>query len=66
MKSPNFARNLKRLMTQQQMNVRCLSISLGVSTVTVQHWRNGTWEPKMTTAIRLARKLDTTVETLAT
>lgn len=60
-----FANNLKRLMTERGLTVKELAAHLGVSTVCIQHWRNGRWEPKMRPAIRLARRLDTTVEALS-
>lgn len=60
-----FAENLKRLMREQDLTVKELAAHLCVSTVCVQHWRNGRWEPKMQPAIRLARKLGTTVEEIA-
>lgn len=59
-----FADNLKRRMTERGLTVKALAAQLGVSTVCVQHWRNGRWEPKMTPAIRLAHALGTTVERL--
>jgi len=61
----SFATNLKRLMTEQRVTVAQLAEDLGTSTVSVQHWRNGRWEPKMSRAVKLAKRLKTTVEALA-
>lgn len=61
----SFATNLKTRMAEQRLTVKDLAAHLGVSTVCIQHWRNGRWEPKMRPAIRLAQKLGTTVEQLA-
>lgn len=60
-----FATNLKRLMREQNITNKELAAALGVSTVTVQHWRNGRWEPKMSAAIRLSKRLGVSVEGLA-
>lgn len=54
----------KRLLDEHGSSITKIADSIGVNRLTLSRWMNGTSDPQLTAALALARRLDTTVETL--
>ena len=57
-----FKENLINLMSEERMSVRYLANHIGVSEVTVHHWRQGRRFPSAKNAFQLAKTFNRSVD----